>query len=129
MVMTNCWRSRVGVDVYAKIAACGKELQEWEGSRVCMLKQRLVALHIRMEELRRVSDPESIREEKEVHGEYVRVSRANEDYWKQRAKMFWLAGGDANTRYFHTMASSRRKRNHIDRLKDENKVWLIKGTV
>ena len=41
-------------------------------------------------------------------------------YWKQRAKNFWLAEGDANTKFFHASATARRKTNHITFLEDEN---------
>lgn len=43
-----------------------------------------------------------------------------ESYWKQRAKLFWLAEGDENTKYFHAAASAKRKSNHIDFLMDDN---------
>ena len=47
----------------------------------------------------------------------------NETFWKQRAKEFWLTTGDANTRYFHSMASAKRRRNCKSRLKDDSGVW------
>lgn len=43
-----------------------------------------------------------------------------ETYWKQRAKLFWLAEGDENTRFFHSSATSRKKSNHIAYLLDDN---------
>lgn len=36
-----------------------------------------------------------------------------ETYWKQRAKNYWLAEGDANTKFFHATASARKRTNHI----------------
>lgn len=42
-----------------------------------------------------------------------------EIYWKQREKVFWLAEGDSNTKFFHAQDSSRKRINHIQYLLDE----------
>lgn len=44
-------------------------------------------------------------------------------HWKQRAKQFWLKEGDKNTRFFHNMASARRKINSIKRLQRDDGSW------
>lgn len=36
-----------------------------------------------------------------------------EAFWKQRAKVFWLRDGDTNSRFFHAMASAKRRRRNI----------------
>ncbi|XP_020687224.1 uncharacterized protein LOC110103019 [Dendrobium catenatum] len=38
-------------------------------------------------------------------------------WWGQRAKVRWIEEGDGNTRFFHNMASARRRTNLIDQLK------------
>ncbi|XP_020693255.1 uncharacterized protein LOC110107353 [Dendrobium catenatum] len=38
-------------------------------------------------------------------------------WWKQRAKVRWIEEGDGNTRFFHSMASARRRTNSINSLK------------
>ncbi|KAL8134789.1 hypothetical protein AgCh_009705 [Apium graveolens] len=47
-----------------------------------------------------------------------------EVYWKQRAKIFWLTEGDANTKFFHASASSRRKVNHIPFLESDSGIQV-----
>jgi len=34
-----------------------------------------------------------------------------EHFWKQRAKIYWLSDGDANTSFFHAFANARKKWN------------------
>jgi hypothetical protein len=41
-----------------------------------------------------------------------------EKMWRQRSRSLWLAHGDRNTRYFHSRATQRRRRNHIHSLRD-----------
>ena len=55
--------------------------------------------------------------------EYYGVLHQQEIYWQQRAKQFWLRDGDGNTRFFHSLASNRKKRNHSRRLKDDMGTW------
>lgn len=47
----------------------------------------------------------------------------HEVYWKQRAKAFWLRDGDHITRFFHSTATARKKKNQISQLKDVNCDW------
>ena len=43
--------------------------------------------------------------------------------WQQRSRVQWLGLGDWNTKYFHSKASKRRKKNTITGLMDENGNW------
>ncbi|KAL0923155.1 hypothetical protein M5K25_007201 [Dendrobium thyrsiflorum] len=41
-------------------------------------------------------------------------------WWKQRAKVKWMAEGDTNSKFFQTYASARRNANFINMIKDDN---------
>lgn len=60
----------------------------------------------------------------EARGEYISLLDQQNRYWKQRAKAFWLKGGDANTCYFHNVVNKGRRINKIQKLKDPNGIWV-----
>ena len=48
---------------------------------------------------------------------------SEEAMWQQRSRVQWLGLGDRNTKYFHSKASERRKKNTITGLMDVNGNW------
>lgn len=47
-----------------------------------------------------------------------------EKYWRLRARENWLNWGDRNTKWFHSKAFQRNKKNFLDRIKDANGIWV-----
>ncbi|XP_021812414.1 uncharacterized protein LOC110755503 [Prunus avium] len=45
-------------------------------------------------------------------------------FWKQKSRLKWLQEGDRNTNFFHMTTLIRRRRNKVERLKDDNGVWV-----
>lgn len=88
------------------------------------MQKKLTKAKRKLEDLQQldpVYDPVGINEaRKEVH---LWLER-EEMMWKQRSRLQWLKEGDQKTRFFHSQASQRRKRNMIKSLKNEIGVWL-----
>ena len=50
-----------------------------------------------------------------------------EIYWRQRSRAVWLQEGDKNTKFFHSKASARKRKNWISGIVDENNRWSEKA--
>jgi len=48
---------------------------------------------------------------------------SEEIIWQQRSKVQWMGLGDRNTKYFHSKASERKKKNTINKIMDKNGNW------
>ena len=63
--------------------------------------------------------------------EYLEVSKKLDDlllkqeiYWAQRLRLAWLKHEDKNTKFFHSKASQKRRRNHIKGIKNLQEHWV-----
>lgn len=48
------------------------------------------------------------------------ADQEEEQYWKQQSKEKWVVDGDKNTQYFHDSVKTRKMRNHVPSLTDNN---------
>jgi hypothetical protein len=62
--------------------------------------------------------------EYKLQAELNTILMKEELMWFQRSRAKWLTDGDRNTRYYHTKTVSRRRRNNILMLKNENGEWI-----
>ena len=62
--------------------------------------------------------------EAELLKEFEVVLEQEEMLWFQKSREKWVALGDRNTKYFHTLTVVRRRRNRIEMLKNEDEVWV-----
>lgn len=67
----------------------------------------------------------------ETKANFVSVSKEldelllkQEIYWAQRSRILWLRHGDKNTKYFHSKASQRQRRNFIQGIQNQDNIWL-----
>ena len=126
-IIEGAWeRERVDSEgsIMGRLKRCQEQLQKWNwrefGNVNKILKQKKEklqqlelwdSLHGKAEEIKRVRD--------EINEIQVR----EEMMWSQRSRALWLKWGDRNTKFFHTSASQRRRKNWIAGLQDPSGVW------
>lgn len=122
-LVQHSWESVEGEELMTKIEFCRMKLEEWGGGETKKFKQSINHCRARLQKLRSRRDALGIQLYNEVRWEYLNLLEKQEVYWQQRAKQFWLREGDKNTKFFHSYASKRKKRNNLQRIKGEDGEW------
>ena len=110
--------------IIKKVERCGKDLAWWNRNifgnvKLELERKRKVLVQAEMEA---VSSGLSfwIRELKhEINILLDREARM----WKQRSRVLWLSNGDSNTKFFHTKATQRHRKNIIGGVRDDHNSW------
>ena len=69
-----------------------------------------------------LSDTESC-ERAVARSEVENLLSLEEISWKQKSRMLWIKEGDNNTKFFHKMANSRRRFNHLSFLEVDGVIY------
>jgi exonuclease III len=69
-----------------------------------------------------LTSEEKVRRET-IKAELIWLAHLAETSWRQKSRELWLKEGDNNTKFFHGMANSHRRSNHIENLEEEGVVF------
>ncbi|CAM8958980.1 unnamed protein product [Rhodiola kirilowii] len=117
----SCWISQSsGSSLSEKLKKCMQHLHQWNSSAFGNVKKKVENLKEKIQQIRvspRTEETAAI--EANLMDELDEWLEREELWWRQRSRAEWLRNGDRNTAYFHSKASQRRRRNYIERIKDQ----------
>ncbi|XP_074282452.1 uncharacterized protein LOC141606972 [Silene latifolia] len=112
--------SRGGGDFTECLDWCARELVEWKGVSIRKILKSLVRKRERLKVLNEGDRSLGrVQERKRVVMEIAALLRQEEKFWRQRSRAIWLRDGDRNSKFFHRVASERRKKNFISKVSDD----------
>ncbi|XP_030479471.2 uncharacterized protein LOC115696725 [Cannabis sativa] len=107
-----------------KIVGCGEVLMEWGKDYSGNFAKRVKDCKLEVKRWKKGRDAISVENYKLASGKLVEVLLQKELFWKQRSKQPWLCEGDNNSKYFHAVATTRRRNNSIQKLRDDSGNWV-----
>lgn len=122
-LVDSCWREAEGGDLVQKLLSVSNSLDNWGKTFRTKFNQEFDDCRKKMKLLRGERRREDRQEFIMAKERYGTLLMQHEAYWKQRAKTDWLKDGNRNTKFFHSRASERRRKNIITRLQGETGIW------
>jgi hypothetical protein len=112
-------------NVLGQLAHMHGALHDWDSSILKAPKKRLQKAQREFEKaVSGVISDESESKAKEMAELIEMLLEQEEIRWLQRSRVNWLQHGDRNTSFFHNFATARRKKNYINKLKNNDGDWL-----
>lgn len=104
-------------EVLAELKVCSNEEFRGRQKKLKQLKEKLKTIRSDY------SHYENGEEIKRTESQIDNILIDEKVYWKQRSRVDWLKEGDRNTKFFHSKASARKRKNRISGLEDEQGIW------
>ncbi|KAF5468190.1 hypothetical protein F2P56_012365 [Juglans regia] len=127
-IIKDVWQNEEGrgnmVATMRRVKECNSKLDNWNRTRFGLVHKNLAKAKDKLQTLQE-EDPNCVEAEnlKAPRKEVQLWLERDELLWKQRSRVLWLHSGDKNSKYLHSKASQRKKRNFIVKLQDSEGRW------
>lgn len=108
------------------IKSCNEKLAVWKKLTFGSVQRRTREAQQRINQLKHL-DPLYFwpADHKLVRNEVLKWMEQEKMMWRQRSRVLWLSARDQNTHYFHNKASQQKKTNHIAKIQNSARKWVV----
>ena len=111
-IIMETWNSITDLPVRQRLSRCRSAISAWSKKQATNSKVRIEKLKGEVEAA--MSAPmENDSLISHLNGELLRAYKDEEEFWRQRSILLWLAAGDRNSGFFHAICRGKRARNRI----------------
>ncbi|XP_062091311.1 uncharacterized protein LOC133797433 [Humulus lupulus] len=123
-LVRESWKKAAKADIHGKLQHCITVLSSWGRENTGYFKRKLQQYQMELNRYKQRRDGAGLTRYKEAYQKLFYTLHQQDVYWRQRAKQYWLQSGDQNNKYFHAMASWRRRNNQLQHLKNTEGVLV-----
>lgn len=119
-VVEHGWLKEEQDSILARLDGCVEELAKLGRGLRNRFREDIEKTKKELEVLHRCNDEASTEEYNATRYRSTHLLIQEDIFWKQRAMIHWLKDGDSNYKFFHIMASARKKKNTMVKLQCED---------
>ncbi|XP_074315071.1 uncharacterized protein LOC141651251 [Silene latifolia] len=108
------------------LEACAQELGAWKRINISKIGRSIGKKLKQLGSLNEMERTvENVNRRRKIVAELASLRKQEEQFWRQRSRALWLKDGDKNTKFFHTRAGERKRKNFIAKLVDDDGVTRV----
>ncbi|XP_031124381.1 uncharacterized protein LOC116027096 [Ipomoea triloba] len=123
-IVVSSWNSSWDDALPVRLKKCRLDLEKWGGDFIWRIGKEIDYLQAQLNILRGRRNAAALARVRELDAKIRSLLDQQNVYWHQRAKQHWLHQGDKNKKFFHQYALARKRKNRIEKLKDDSERWV-----
>ena len=134
-IVKKVWLESTPMNTREKLKEVKKRLKDWNQNEFGNIDSKIKMLENEIQKLDEINNTRDLEDyeidnRKKAQAELWVWIKRKEMYWAQNSRITWLKEGDRNTKFFHAIASNKRRKNSISSIEIEGQAvedpYLIK---
>ena len=124
IIIEEVWNARPNNTTQQRLSDCRHAISQWSKQHYNNNKIHIAKLKEEINETMAKTDGDDAVISR-LNAELLLAYKKEEEFWRQRSRLTWLAAGDKNSGYFHAVCKGKRARNRISVLENASGVSLF----